>query len=623
LPGVYRFGEAYLRGLQRISAAAFGTRAGRWVTLNLLVPLGGAFLAVEGPLQIVAELRSLTGSVRGWLTGVAAADHAPEAFPLAPWPTFLAVAAVVWLLLHVPAARRTAARAGRTTVRLARRACIDWPVALWHSPLIQRVWAHPVVRGAWQFAVKPLVPAAVVAVLAHCLDADPAETLAAGTAAFVAASALVNSQLGREAGEIAAEWAARRWRYVSEFVPGFVRWVIGFFKRLLEAIDRGLYAVDEWLRFRAGERRWLRAAKTAGGLTWSAASYVVRFVIVLFVEPQINPVKHFPVVTVSHKLLLPLVPAVTHIFERKLGLHLVTAGTTATALITAIPGVFGFLVWEFTENWRLYRANRAKCLRPAIVGGHGETVPRLLRPGFHSGTLPKLFARLRQAVRRGRWRPARRLRTSLHEVGDAVRTFSERELLEYLRGAPAWAAAPVHVADVAVATNRIRIALGCPGLGPKPLTLALVEESGWLTARVAEPGWLPAASVERRCVLDLALNGFYRTAGVDLVREQVEQAFGPSCPPFDITHAGLTLWPGPLPRATVRYDLAAGGELRPLTGEPEPAERFPVLPDERLLLRRRGLPWDCWTAAWDAVHAGRPFEPVDASVLPVLEGRLP
>ena len=35
-------------------------------------------------------------------------------------------------------------------------------------------------------------------------------------------------------------------------------------------------------------------------------------------------------------------------------------------------------------------------LGPEPVGSHGETVARLLRPGFHSGTVPKLFARLKE-----------------------------------------------------------------------------------------------------------------------------------------------------------------------------------------------------------------------------------
>src|SRR5205807_1971072 len=43
LDGVYRRGEIYLRLLQRLSALAFGTAVGRFLTLYLILPFGGAF----------------------------------------------------------------------------------------------------------------------------------------------------------------------------------------------------------------------------------------------------------------------------------------------------------------------------------------------------------------------------------------------------------------------------------------------------------------------------------------------------------------------------------------------------------------------------------------------------
>ena len=114
---------------------------------------------------------------------------------------------------------------------------------------------------------------------------------------------------------------------------------------------------------------------------------MVRFAVNLLLDPQINPIKHFPVVTVSHKLLLPMVPGLA----RSLGwtLH------RTTLVVSGIPGIFGFLAWELKENWRLYRARtrRTRC-GPKWSATNGETVLRLMRPGFHSGTLPKLYARL-------------------------------------------------------------------------------------------------------------------------------------------------------------------------------------------------------------------------------------
>ena len=71
-----------------------------------------------------------------------------------------------------------------------------------------------------------------------------------------------------------------------------------------------------------------------------------------------------------------------------------------TGVGALIPGIFGFLAWELKENWRLYAANRPPQLKPVRVGAHGETMMRLLRPGIHSGTIPKTYAKLRRALRR-------------------------------------------------------------------------------------------------------------------------------------------------------------------------------------------------------------------------------
>ena len=57
LDGVYRRGEIYLRALQRVSALAFATPGGRFVTLFVVLPFGGTFVALEG-LKHLIELVS-------------------------------------------------------------------------------------------------------------------------------------------------------------------------------------------------------------------------------------------------------------------------------------------------------------------------------------------------------------------------------------------------------------------------------------------------------------------------------------------------------------------------------------------------------------------------------------
>ena len=55
--GVYRRGEIYLRWLQRLSAACFGTIVGRLLTLYLFLPFGGAFATVVFGQEILHLLR--------------------------------------------------------------------------------------------------------------------------------------------------------------------------------------------------------------------------------------------------------------------------------------------------------------------------------------------------------------------------------------------------------------------------------------------------------------------------------------------------------------------------------------------------------------------------------------
>ena len=159
----------------------------------------------------------------------------------------------------------------------------------------------------------------------------------------------------------------RSWQLFSnDLIPGLFRLIMAFFRRLLDDVERLLYTVDEWLRFRSGDSRGSLVVKAVLGLFWFFVTYVVRFCVNLLVEPQINPIKHFPVVTVSHKLVLTFVmPALTVILWST-GMNPFLAGCLAFVVQISLPGIPGFLVWEFKENWRLYRANQSPILQPQI-----------------------------------------------------------------------------------------------------------------------------------------------------------------------------------------------------------------------------------------------------------------
>src|SRR6185295_11077346 len=94
-------------------------------------------------------------------------------------------------------------------------------------------------------------------------------------------------------------------RFALVVIVDLFHWIMQIFEQILERFDRLLYEMDEWLRFRGGQGRGTLVMKALLDLGWSFFAYIARFGINLLVEPQINPIKHFPVVTVSHKLILP------------------------------------------------------------------------------------------------------------------------------------------------------------------------------------------------------------------------------------------------------------------------------------------------------------------------------
>ncbi|MDA1202484.1 MAG: hypothetical protein O3C39_12465, partial [Planctomycetota bacterium] len=244
--------------------------------------------------------------------------------------------------------------------------------------------------------------------------------------------------------------------------------------------------------------------------------WLVRFCVTLLIEPQLNPIKHFPVVTVSHKLLVPMIPVVAGNLAAATGMERGLALTTVTFVSTALPGVFGFLAWELKENWRLYAANRPPTLRPVQVGRHGESMRRLLLPGFHSGTIPKLFGKWRRDVdRQGDTISRSRAEEHLAELSHDIAAFVDDECLGLLRRSRLLADLPLEVGEVRLATNRVTIALVSETLPGGPLEIELGQQGGTLISRLATAGWLDGLREDRRRLVRLALAGLDCLCGVD------------------------------------------------------------------------------------------------------------
>ena len=508
-------------------------------------------------------------------------------------PTALVSMAVfLFFLLHVPPFRRGVALALRGLWWLLRAVLYVAPRAIWRTSVVQRV--RDSTFGRW--VLRPAAPAAIAYLIVRGRVGWP---VAAGV--FAIAAFVINSRVGRRVGEDVSDWLVRSTRHLARrLVPNLVRLCLDAFAEAIELLDRGIYRVDQWLRFKQGQSTFALVVKGVLGTLWFFLTYVLRLYVNLFVEPVINPIKHFPTVTVAAKLTWPFSPALIRALSAALGGSALADGFAAFTVFV-IPGLAGFLVWELKENWKLYRASRAKLLKPVGIGHHGETMGRFLRPGLHSGTIPKLYSKLRRAAWKRDERGVAKHKEGLHHVEEAVEKFAVRELVSMLVEAAPFRARDVCVHAVEIASNRVRIELQCPSVGPGVVAIGFDEQSGWLVAGIREHGWLVQLDARRRAIFELALAGFYQLAGVELVREQLEAVLGAST--YDIAGDGLVLWPGGDYASEVVYDLSSRS-LAPRVRGTEPSGTLPTFTGKRAVFGRETIAWSQWESAWERVAAG-------------------
>ena len=534
LDGVYRRGEIYLRMMQAFSALAFGTPLGRFITRYIALPFGGSFIVLKGVehfvhiiwgwithrTAVITAVSEVTGS-----PAFAVLQH-PPATLLTNLSTIISLGVFLLLIINVPSFRRKAL----TSVYL-----LFWhiPRTIIHSPVVCYLFDNRITCFIRRYLVTPALVGSLAGIIVYLYGMDGESSVGTGLIVCLLSGILFRSPFGQGIEEQINDVLAHLWQVISvNFVVGLITLIWQIFHTIFETIERSIYTVDEALRFREGDSRVTFLFKLIFGVFWHCFSYIFRFAWSLLVEPQINPIKHFPVVTVSHKLLIPLIPDLAKTFD--------VSQEIVFGVVAGIPGIFGFLTWELKENWKLFRANRAPKLGSVAVGSHGENIRRLLRPGLHSGVAPKLYTKLRHAENLGNTRKAARLMHNLGHVVEAVQTFFERELIERLRSSKRWAGLSLHISHITIATNRLRAQLAVQSWA-EPLIVEIDERNGWLIAGVIKPGWLEHLSSAQTAAFADALTGLYKFSGVDIVREQAALILGGTGWHIDCTADGPVL----------------------------------------------------------------------------------
>lgn len=593
LDGVHRGGEIYMRGLQKLSSLLFGTTIGRFLTRYLLLPFGAAFVILEGVGHMV---NPLAHALR-WIPK----DHHIHLLTRVSFPV---TAAILFGLIHSAAIRSGAIAVTRGLGAALAAIFFHAPRWLLARPLVRRILESRAVLALRRYILKPAAIGALAVTLTPLRRFSLPVELGTAAAVFALSNAALNSRAGMLAEEIALDALARWWRRLRRHVlPGVFKLIADFFRRVTDSIDQGIYEVDEWLRFREGESRAVLAGKAVAGLVWFGIAYLVRIYVNLLIEPQVNPIKHFPVVTVAAKILLPLSPTLIPLLHDAIARVFggFVAGTLAAPTVLLLPGVAGFLVWEFKENYKLYRATRATRLDAVPIGHHGETMGALLKPGFHSGTVPKLWTKQRRAAKKGDG-SVEKYEAGMREIREVVERFVDREMLDLLAASPGYDRGPLHVSQIDLASNRIRVHLArgrhdAHAVEASPIVISFEEQSGWLVASVPRTGFLADLSPADRLRFENALAGLYKLAGVDLVREQIEASLEGS-PPYDVADEGLVVWPEGAFATEIVYPLTDRGDLVATTrGEP-PRVAPPALPRKDIFFAEQPISWSAWADAW-------------------------
>lgn len=502
LPGIYHKAEVYLRAIQRVSAVSFGTKVGRFLTRFVAIPFGGAFLGLE-------FLQHIVHGVQGIIRIIAKTPHGHHShIHLVTAPSVLIVGLLAIFIVYSRLGRSIAMAVVSRIRSIFSRLFVEIPLAIWSSPPVRFALNNRISRAFSRWLMVPFAVSAIVLFALINWDFSLDDALEFCGVLFVLVTAIWATPYGQRQADHFGEVTADSWRnFWWNLLPGTFTWIVWAFRELMGLFERGLYAVDEWFRYREGQSRESLIFKVIFGLIWFPVAYLFRFAFYLLIEPQVNPVKHFPVVTVSHKVIWPMVPQIS----AWTGISPWTVGM----FVNGVPGIFGFMAWELMANWKLYRANRSQHLEPQTIGHHGETMRGLFRVGFHSGTVPKLFRKLRKYHEAATPEPRflDREHHALEHYQRAIAEMISREILPLWDENPELRESRIAVASVTLGCQSATIRLSA-ATGDPPLQILIAIHDEQIVGSVSEYGWAKSLSTTAMHSLEIGIHGAFAFAAV-------------------------------------------------------------------------------------------------------------
>jgi hypothetical protein len=146
------------------------------------------------------------------------------------------------------------------------------------------------------------------------------------------------------------------------------------------------------------------------------------------------------------------------------------------------------------------------------------------------------------------------------------------------------------------------------------LILTLQEKANWLAGRTEMPSWFDRLAPEQARALTVAITGFYKMSGVELVYDQIDECFAPDVPPYELCDVGLEVRNSRDSDETVVYDLRSSPEQTPLVSPTTPSS-LPTIDRQRLVFAASPIRWAQWVDLWEREgrRAGshRPIDGID------------